>query len=75
MRTLARFILELVRIVAALMLFEGIIGILSGANPSKEVRQILSLIGFLLFIVWYRRYGQYSGWYPPRAMPNKMHID
>lgn len=75
MRVLIRFMLELIRILAGLMLFEVIIGMLGGTNPSEEVRQLLSLIGLLLFFVWYRRYGQYSGWYPPKAMSSQMHIN
>lgn len=55
--------LELVRIFVLLVLFESVILWFGGLQPSEEIRQILSLIGLVLFAIWYRKRGQFTGWF------------
>lgn len=62
MRLLLLFFLELLRIFALLMLISGLAYWLSSRLPGNEAG--LHFLILVLFAIWYRRYGQYSGWYP-----------
>jgi hypothetical protein len=64
MNLIIRFVLELFRILALLMLLEGLAMTSFSAVELEEAASGVSLVVMLLFAIWYRRWGQHSGWYP-----------
>lgn len=69
MGTLLRFFLELTRIIVLLVIIESVaLTIVDGSGIADAVSQFVSTVVLILFAVWYRRYGQFSGWYKSKPM-------
>lgn len=71
MTELIKFILELLRIMA-LLAFIGAVANHIFVNwlhlAKSDIKLvILNLVLLVLFTVWYRKKGQFSGWYPKRS--------
>lgn len=75
MRSLIKMMLELMRIEILLMIAGGISNTLFGKylHISKTDNRIiyLNIAVLILFIIWYVRKGQFSGWYPSKRDSQK----
>jgi len=71
MSLLVKAVLEISRIIALLMIFSFVMGSLYSKvldvlelTPPLFVDAAANLFFLSLFYIWYRRKGQYKGWFP-----------
>lgn len=71
MMDLIKFILELLRIMALLALISSIANYIfvNWLHLAKsDIKLVfLNVVLLVLFTLWYRKIGQFSGWYPRRS--------
>jgi len=72
---LIKFVLELIRILALLAIVGGIANSIFTdwfhISKSDTLIIFLNVVVLVLFTMWYRRKGQYSGWYTKAKVEKK----